>query len=245
MTDPDDGVARPTTTRQPGLVSRLAGVLFTPRRTFGDVVRQPKWLGALTVVALATAGITGWLTSTEVGRQMMLERQVEAMESFGFTITDETYDQMAGRLENSMYLTAGSVVIVTPLLYLFIAGIVWTVCYVLLGAHAPFRAMYAVVAHVGVVGVVQQLFQVPLNYARGVMSSPTTLAAFFPMLDPGSFPARLLRAIDLFIIWQLLVLAIGVAVLYGKRTGSIVTIFYTLYAVIAAVIAVVFTRIGG
>jgi hypothetical protein len=245
MTDTDDAAARLSPTHQPGLVSRLVGVLFTPRQTFADVVRQRKWLGALIVVTLATAGSTGWLTSTELGQQMVLERQVEAMESFGLTITDEMYDQLADRVENSTYLTAGSVMVMTPILYLIIGGVVWTVCYVLLGAHAPFRAMYAVVAHAGVVGIVQQLFQVPLNYARGVMSSPTTLAAFAPMLEPGSFLARLLGAIDLFVIWQLTVFAIGVAVLYGKRTGPIATIFYMLYAVIAVVIAFVFTRIGG
>ena len=54
-----------------------------------------------------------------------------------------------------------------------------------------------------------------------------------------------LGAIDLFVLWQLTVFAIGVAVLYGKRTGPIATIFYMLYAVIAIVIAFVFTRIGG
>jgi len=244
MTDTDDAAGRPSPTHQPGLVSRLVGVLFTPRQTFADVVRQRKWLGALIVVVLATAGSTGWLTSTELGQQMILERQVEAMESFGLTITDEMYDQLADRVENS-YLAAGSVVVVTPILALIIGGVVWTVCYVLLGAHAPFRAMYAVVAHAGVVGIVQQLFQVPLNYARGVMSSPTTLAAFAPMLEPGSFLARLMGAIDLFVIWQLTVFAIGVAVLYGKRTGPIASILYMIYAVIAIVIAFVLTRIGG
>ena len=203
-------------------------------------MRQPKWLGALTVVTVAMAGGGGWLASTELGQQMLLEQQVSGMESVGITITDEVYDQLAGRLEYATYFTAGGTIVSIPLVTLIITGAVWTVCYVLLGARAPFRAMYAVVVHVGAVSLVQQLFVVPLNYARGVMSSPTTLAAFLPMLDPGSFLARLLGAIDLFVIWQLMVLAIGVAVLCGKPTGPIVTIFYTLYAVIAVVIAFVF-----
>jgi len=189
---------------------------------------------------VAMAGGGAWLTSTELGQQMLLEEIVSQAESFGGTMTDEQYDQLAGNLENLTYFTAGGTIVSIPLVTLIITGAVWTVCYVLLGARAPFRAMYAVVVHVGAVSLVQQLFVVPLNYARGVMSSPTTLAAFLPMLDPGSFLARLLGAIDLFVIWQLMVLAIGVAVLCGKPTGPIVTIFYTLYAVIAVVIAFVF-----
>ena len=90
--------------------------------------------------------------------------------------------------------------------------------------------------------IVQQAFSLPLNYARGVMTSPATLAAFFPMLETGSFAERLLSTIDLFIVWQLMVLAIGVAALYGRRTGPIATVFYALYAVIAVMIALVFNR---
>ena len=155
------------------------------------------------------------------------------------------YDQLAGTLENSAYLTAGGVIVFMPIVASTVAGAVWTVCYVLLGAHVPFRAMFAVVAHVGVVNMVQQLFVVPLNYTRGGMSDPATLGAFFPMFEPGSFLARLLGTVDLFIVWQLMVLAIGVAVLYGRRTGPIATIFYTLYALIAVSVTIVLTQIGG
>jgi hypothetical protein len=234
-----------TETRLPWLASRLVGVLLAPRRTFGAIVAHPRWLGALVVVVLIMAGASSWLVSTEIGQQAMLEQQVSAMESFGVTVSDEMYDQLASGLENARYFTAGSVVVFIPIVTLIIAGIVWTVCYVLLGAHAPFRAMYAVVAHAGAVNIVQQLFVVPLNYTRGVMSNPTTMAVFFPMLETGTFTQRFLGLIDLFVVWQLTVLSIGVAVLYGRRTGPIAATFFTLYAVIALGVALVMVRIGG
>ena len=227
---------------------------------FGHVVRRPRWLGAIIVVTLAMGSASGWLVGTEVGQQALLERQVSAMESFGVTISDEQYEQMARqsrgttdfaigpldvRIPLMTLFTAGGVLVWIPILTLIISGVVWTVCYVVLGAHAPFRAMYAVVVHAGVVNVVQQLFVVPLNYTRGAMSNPTTLAAFFPMLEPGSVLQRMLGIIDLFIVWQLMVLAIGVAVLYGRRTGPIAMTFYTLYAVVAVIAAFVLSRIGG
>ncbi len=245
MTSTPDDVTHVPDTRHPGLVSRLLGVLFSPRQTFGAVVARPRWLGALIVVALTMAGARGWLVSTEVGQQALLEQQVGAMESFGVTVSDEMYDQLAQGLDNATYFTAGSVLVFIPLVTLILAGVVWTVCYVLLGAHTPFRAMYAVVAHAGAVNIVQQLFVVPLNYTRGVMSNPTTLAVFFPMLETGTFAQRFLGMIDLFLVWQLMVLSIGVAVLYGRRTGPIAATFYTLYAVNAVVVSFVMIRIGG
>jgi hypothetical protein len=196
-------------------------------------------------MALVVSGATGWLVSTEVGQQALLEQQVSAMESFGVSVSDEIYAQLESRLESAMYFTAGSVLVFLPIMTLILAGAIWSVCYVLLGTYAPFRAMYAVVVHVGAVNIVQQLFVIPLNYTRGAMNNPTTLAAFFPMLETGSFAQRLLSVIDLFIVWQLTVLAIGVAVLYGKRTGPFASTFFALYAVIAVGAAFFFTRLGG
>ena len=132
-----------------------------------------------------------------------------------------------------------------PLVSFAVAGVVWVVGYVGFGGGASFRSMFAVVAHTGAINIVQQLFVVPLNYARGAMGNPTTLAAFFPMLEDGTFAARALGLIDLFVIWQLFVLSVGVAVLYKRRTGAIAAAFYLLYAVLAVGGGFALSRIGG
>ncbi len=245
MSDEPRDPVRQTAPPDPGLVSRLFGVLFTPRQTFEAVARKPRVLGALAVVTLIVAGGAGWLLSTDIGQQAALEQQLDAMESFGVTVTDEMYAQMERGLSNAVYFSMGGVLVWIPLLTLILAGVLWTVGYVLLGAHAPFKAMLAVVAHAGVVNIVQQGFVLPLNYARGAMSSPSTLATFFPTLEEGAFAYRSLAAVDLFIIWQLFILAIGVGVLYGRRTGPIAATFYVMYALIATGIGLVFSRIGG
>ena len=105
--------------------------------------------------------------------------------------------------------------------------------------------MYAVVTNTGVVNILQQLFVVPLNYARGAIGNPATVAAFFPMLEEGSFPERALGLVDLFIVWHVFLLAIGVGLLSKRRTGSIATTFYGLYAVIAVGVGFVLSRLEG
>ena len=49
------------------------------------------------------------------------------------------------------------------------------------------------------------------------MSSATNLAVFLPMLDESSFLAKLLGTIDLFLVWWVVVLAIGLGVLYQAQ----------------------------
>jgi hypothetical protein len=66
-----------------------------------------------------------------------------------------------------------------------------------------------------------------------------------PFLDENTFPVRLLGAIDLFLIWWLVNLAIGLGVLYKRRTGPIAAGFLTVYLAIALVIAVIKTFASG
>lgn len=239
-----DVVRRPTD-RDMGLVGRLFGIIFSPRRTFEIVVRHPRWLGAVLTVSLIIAGGSSWLVSTELGQQMLLEQQVDAMESFGVTVSEEMYDQLKRRLASAVYFTAGGVLVTMPLFSLVVAGVVWVVGYVGFGGGASFRTMFAVVVHTGAISIVQQAFVIPLNYVRGAMGNPTTLAAFVPMLDENTFAARALGLIDVFVIWQLFVLSVGVAVAYKRRTGPIATAFYLLYAVLAIGGGFALSRIGG
>ena len=244
MTEEMDA-ARPEEGPSPNLASRLVGVLLSPRSTFAAIVDQPRPFGALLVVSLCAAIANGWLLSTELGQQMVLEQQIEGMQAFGMTVTDEVYDDMARGLENAAYFSAASTLVSLPIITFVIAGLVWTTCYVLLGAQAPFKAMYAVVTHVGAVTIVQQIFTIPLNYARGAMSVPTTLAALLPMLEEGSFVYRTLGLVELFVVWQFFLLAVGTGVLFKRRTGPIATTFYSLYAVVAIAAGFIMSRLGG
>ena len=244
MTEEMDA-ARPEEGASPNLAARLVGVLLSPRSTFAAIVDRPRPFGALLVVGLCAAIANGWLMSTELGQQMALEQQSEAMQAFGVRVTDEVYDEMARGLENAAYFSAASTFVSFPIITFIIAGLVWTTCYVLLGAQAPFKAMYAVVTHVGAVTIVQQVFTIPLNYARGAMNVPTTLAALLPMLEEGSFIHRTLGLVELFVVWQFFLLAVGTGVLFKRRTGPIATTFYSLYAVIAIAAGFIMSRLGG
>ena len=77
------------------------------------------------------------------------------------------------------------------------------------------------------------------------MTSTTNLAVFAPFLDENSFPARLLGSVDLFIIWWLMSLAIGLGVLYRKRTTPIATSLIAIYVLIGVVIAAIKTAAAG
>ena len=121
-----------------------------------------------------------------------------------------------------------------------------------------YAAMAKFAPYVGWFGVAQMLVFAPIIYlvtagilfavfnaVRGTLSSSSNLAVLLPMVEETSFLGRLLGMVDLFIIWWLLVLAIGLGVLFRRRTQPIAISLMAVYAVIAVVVAIVRSRMGG
>jgi len=228
-----------------GLPARIAGVIFSPRATYAEVAARPRALGVLVfVVAIAAGGVFAFM-STEVGQNAFLDQQVQQRESFGRPLTDAQYEQLERIVPYARYLGAGFQIVILPLAATIIAAIAFAVFNAVMGGDGTYKQVFAVVAHSGVVLSLAQLFGLPLAYARQTLSSATNLAVFTPFLDDSSFAARLLGAIDLFIIWWIVSLAIGLAVLHRKRTGPIAITLLAVYAAIGLVIATVKTAMSG
>src|SRR5262245_13570288 len=218
---------------------------MSPRATYADVAARPRILGALAIVILISSTAVYTFMSTEVGQQAGLDMQVRQMESFGRTMSDAQYQRMEQMAGYSKYFAGAAQLVTLPIMALVVAGIAFAVFNAALGGDATFKQVYAVVAHSGVVIAVQQLFTLPLDYVRETLSSPTNLAVFLPFLDENSFPARLLGSIDLFVIWWSINLAIGLGVLYRKRTGPIASTLLVIYVTIGLVVAAVKTAVAG
>ncbi len=225
------------------LVARFIGMIVSPRDTFLSVVAHPRWFGMLAVVCLGMAALIGGYLSTKVGQQAWLD----AASSSPFTgpVSDQQYAAMEKMAPYAGYLAVGQMLIMTPILCLVTSGILFAVFNAALGGDATFKQLFSVVVHASAVSLLGQLYTAPVNYARGTLSSATNLGVLLPMVDETSFIGRLAGMVDLFVIWWLVVLAIGLGVLYRRRTPPIGWSLMAVYAVIALVVAVVRSRMGG
>ena len=218
-----------------GLVSRIFGVFFSPRATFAEVAARPKAFGVLVVGLVIVAAAMFVLFSTDVGQQAFIDQQLKARPNM-------PEQQIAG-LERIApfirYIVACGYLVVIPIGLTIISGILLGIFNAFLGGDARFKQVFAVVAHAGLITVLQTLFVAPLDYARETLTSPTTLGVFVPFLDEDSFAVKLLGTIDLFQIWWLFTLSIGLGVLYKRRTTPIATSIFIVYAVIILAIAAV------
>jgi len=219
------------------LVARIIGIIFSPKETFQSVVASPKWFGMLAASIVLAAIFASLPLTTPGGKQAWLDKQIETRRAFGQQTDDNVYAQLEKVQPFLPYITAGSVLVITPIIALIFAGIVFAVLNAGLGGEASFKQVFSVTVHAGVISVLGAVFGGTVNYFRERLDSLTTLGNLLPMLPEKSFLANFLGAIDVFLIWWLVVLAIGLAVLYRRRTQPIAITLLSLYGVIAIAIA--------
>jgi hypothetical protein len=236
--------AGPTAAPQ-SLPARLIGILTSPMATFQNIVPNPKWFGALAVTTLLVALFSALPMTTEAGRQATLDQQVSAMKSFGMEVDDRMYEQMERGAARLPYTTAASVIVISPIFALIVAGLLFAVFNAAMGGEASFKQVFSVISHAGVVSALSAIFSGTVNYFRGGTGSIANLGALLPMLPEKSFLGNLLGTIDVFLVWYVVVLAIGLAVLYRRRTQPIAFSLLGVYAVIALCIALFKSRVGG
>jgi hypothetical protein len=228
------------------LVARFIGILTSPRDTFMSVAAHPKWFGMLAVTTLIVALFSALPLMTEAGRQATIDQQVDAMKGMGFTVNDEMYDQMQRRSGTMPYTTGVSILVVSPIMLVIFSGILFAIFNAAMGGEASFKQVFAVLTHAGVISAVSTAFSGAVHYVRpGAAGSVANLGALLPMLPEHSFVANLLGMVDLFLIWYLIVLAIGLGVLYRRKTQPIAISLLSFYAVIAIVVALFKSRGGG
>jgi Yip1-like protein len=225
----------------PGLLTRIIGVLFSPRPTYAAVAAKPRSLGVMLVVILVMGVAQGVFLSSELGQKIALDTQIKAMESFGFNVSDQMYDQLEQGMKRAAITTPIAQGIFLPIVIAVESGVLLLIFSLLMGGAATFKHVYAIVAHSSVIVAVQQVFTMALSFASG-KTAGANLGIFVPMLEEKSVVTLFLGSIDLFYVWATISLAIGLGVLYKRSTGAIATTLLGIYVVIALVIA--FVRSG-
>jgi Yip1 domain len=226
------------------LLSRVIGVITSPGDTFKAVVTHPKWLGVLVLTTVLGAVFAALPMTTEGGQQAAIDTNVKAMESFGVQVSDQAYAAMQKGAARMPYTTAGSIVLIAPIFAVILSGVLFGI-FAISGGGATFKQVFTVYVHAAVISTLGQVFTGTINYFREAMTSATNLSVLLPMLEEGSFIARLAGFVDLFVIWWLSVLSIGLAVAYRRRTKPVAITIFSIYAVIALAIAGIMSMVGG
>lgn len=227
------------------LLARVLAILHSPRTTFEALALAPRVFGVVTVTFLVTTGCIAIVLETDVGQLALLDQWERTASTLGQTVDAVQYRAMQESSRHGAAYAALIGVVSGPVLTIGLSGLLFAVFQASPSSPVTYRQVLAIVGHAGVLLALRQVIAAPLTYARETMAGPLTMRLFFTMLDEASFAARFFEAIDLFVIWWIIVLAVGMSVLYGRPTRRLACEFVGAYVTLSVVVTIVTTLVGG
>ena len=112
------------------------------------------------------------------------------------------------------------------------------------GASVSYVTALAIAVHASIVLAVQQIVATPMHYVAESLTSPTNLAGLVRVFDEGTLPARLFGTIDVFGLWWMWLLSVGLAAAAGRPAGRYVWRLLAVYVGVAMLVAVGFALMG-
>jgi hypothetical protein len=211
--------AQPVVTRDSQL-KRLVNIFFAPSRAFAGVSTRPGWLLPFLILVVVSIGFqtfTGSVRMEDMKREIRNDPNIPPMQAAMRIANIDSQRQSSIFTPRALLgmgiLAAGKLVELS-----FIALAAWLAA-LLSGASRGFSVTFAVVCLSWLVSIPELLLKTPLILAKQTMHVYSSLAALLPASMQDSILFGLADGIDLFTIWKLVLLSIGLVIAVGVKTS--------------------------
>lgn len=217
-------IASPAPEAQPpqmSAISRIVGVLFSPKKTFEDIVRKPSWLLPMVLLTIVSIGVS-YAFVQRVNWREYISQQIEKSPQ----ASQLSAEQKEQRVEAGVKFTGPftyAIGVCGPIFLALIFALVFWGAYSLLGgASTNFSTAFGITTHAFMTGLVSSpllLFVLLLKDPSTIdVENPvaTNLAAVLPE-DSAKWLVALCKSFDIFTFWTLILLAIGFAATSPKK----------------------------
>jgi Yip1 domain len=202
-------------------IGRVFGVLFSPQKTFEDIVRKPGWIVPIALLTVLSIAVSFGLNQRMNWRDFMSQQIEKSPQGAQLSA-----DQKEQRIEaGAKFAPISTYVFGTlgPLLGALIIGLVMWGAYSLLGgASTNFSTAMAITAHAFMTGLISSPIFLLVIFLKAPgtidLENPvaTNLAALLPD-DAAKWLVALCKSFDVFTFWTLILIAIGFAVTSPKK----------------------------
>jgi hypothetical protein len=197
------------------------------------------------VLTLAMATGQAIVLATDVGRTALVDQWERTVLSFGQDVDDARYAEFQSLSGTGPLYAVAMALIYGPVLTVAVASLVFVMFRGRTDRVVSYSQVLSVIAHASVILAIRQVLAAPISYLRETTASATSLGAWFPALDAVSAVGRFVGALDVFVLWWVVLLALGVAALYERRARPLAVTFLGVYAGVALLLAATMTALGG
>lgn len=224
-----------------GFVTRLLSIFVAPGDVSRSLSRRPDWFKALLVVAIV-AVVVGALLAEEnaaFSREMMSQAsKVELTEAQLDRMGEVTTRTYVTRAIGAVFWTGFQAILFALVLFLVGRG---------MGGRATFKTVFSVVSYSCLIGALGSLVSLIVAKLSGTFPVETSLAVLSGE-SYWSLSRVALGNLEIFWVWQLVFLTIGVGIAQGFSTGraavSTVTLFLLRGVILMGVTAIMHGFLG-
>jgi hypothetical protein len=204
-----------------GEFSRITGVFFDPKKTFEDIAKRPTWIVPLVLIMIAVLAVSVTMAQ-RIGWERIVRHGMEAS-SRAQQMTPEQREQgvaMGVKIASIMGYVG---IIFVPVIYVIMAGVLLGVASGIFSAGVRFKQVFAVVCYASLTGVIQSILTIVVICLKNPdeFNSQNPLAfnpaAFMDLGTSSKFLYSLATSLDLFYLWTILLMAVGLKAAAGKK----------------------------
>jgi hypothetical protein len=238
----EPGAARPS----PNVWRWMGGIFADPRSTFEEIagylhlphptdrektVDRTRWWLPVLVVVVVSVGVAAYTVPNIVmpGQADMIRSAV--LDRGGTTEQAEQAIKMAGAVGIPSGIVGAAVG--TFVILFIVAGVIHGLSR-LFGGKGKFRTARAIVAYSMLVSALGTLIKLPLMVARKTVMVETGPTLFFPNLEPSDRLYKFLSGFDVFTLWWIVLLGIGLAVGYRLPKARAIVVVLILWVLSVA-----------
>lgn len=202
---------KPTETQEEkmGFFARISGIFFEPRKVFNFLNSKPSWLFAFLLILLIGVVIAEITLPQSLLQQKEIVSQSPRIASAPGVLEKMTEITPAKRIQTVI----GEIIRVLIGL-IFLTSFVYFICNIILGGDSSYKRVLSVVTYTSFIPTLGAILKTPLIIAKNSADIQTSLALLMPGGDFTKIRYMLLGAFEVFSIWQIFLIALGITVLY-------------------------------
>jgi len=204
-------------------MSILANVInsYTAPSKVLEAVKDFDWKKAIVpLLILAVLGVISYWVIQDLADDYGYEKAVSVIENMD-RLTDEQKVEQIAKIEERMdgpqissWISSG---LGGPVTVFFMALIALLVGNTFMGGSAKYGQLLNVTAWAYMINILESLVKIPLMLNKWSLEVYTGLGVL-GIGEKGSFINSLLAGIDIFAIWRIILIAIGMGIIYNKKT---------------------------
>jgi Yip1 domain len=232
--------------------SRLIGVFFEPAKTFEDVAARPNFWAPLILVIVVSL-IYMVLYGQHVGWERMIRQQTMASPQAAQLPADQLENRIQIGAKVAPFLTYGAILLGVPLFWLIWSAVLLGIVKGMMSVPLRLKQVFAILSYASIPGVIMAVLAIAVMFMKPPEDFNLQNPLFFnpgAMMDQATsskFVYSLASSLDLFRLWTLVLIGIGLKSAGGKLLsmgGAMTAVFlpWAIWILCGAALAGVFGR---